>query len=461
MANRNARYKLAQAFAANRWRVQRLRRNRFAARELSEGAVEAAAAADGDIGAAVSEAADALADSDDAAGAGGDADEENAGEENAGDEDEDEDAGDAIGAAADGSSDAVLEDVLFVRALSRAPQHLTATGQRRPYAAWYEIVPKPRVAAVLRSAFHAGDGALMTTAATLYAQVAQRYIGIAHADVRAFLAAAETAALSRSNAIGDAIIAPSLPTRLGERWSADVTFSDGTVPTGPFVGFITVVDALSRFAWTRPVRNKEAATIAAFMEDLFLAEGAPEALHLDSAMEHKSQTMRLLAQRYSVRLRFTLPYKSQQNGGVERVHQTLKALLRRAILDMQGGCQAADFDAVLASITRQYNAAPHRVTGMPPFLLQRGRPPPTIGPPVLLRPADDEDDFRLRLLLPRTSPSSPPRRRAPRRARGPGRRRRRRARRPLRPSSWGGQCRRRRKRRRPQEEEGARRARAG
>ena len=34
----------------------------------------------------------------------------------------------AIGAAADGSDD-VIEDVLFVRALSRAPQDLTAKGR--------------------------------------------------------------------------------------------------------------------------------------------------------------------------------------------------------------------------------------------------------------------------------------------------------------------------------------------
>ena len=371
------RYLLEKAYARHRWRIEERRTNRFSARVVQEGAFDDSAAADGDI-----------SDDDDANGEHRDA--EDGGEDEGGADDGGENGGAApIGRAADGVDDGDMETVLLVQARTRSPQHLTRAGAFDAIAKWYEIVPRSRMAAVLRSVSHAG-GTLYTTEVTLYRRLAESYIGIAHSDVAMFMSRAETATLSRSNAAADAIIAPAMPTRLGQRWAADLTFSDGTLPLAPYVGFMTVIDALSRFAWLQPIADKSAATVAGMLESLFEAEGPPEVLQLDNALEHKSASVRLVCQRHGVALRFTRPYRSEENGQVEVCHKTIKQLLRKMVLDTRG--QPIDAAAMLAAAARMYNASPNAVTQMSPFLLWRGRPPATLQAPILLTAAEAEDD---------------------------------------------------------------------
>ena len=370
------RYVLERAYTQHRWKVEKLRKNRFTARVLDDAAFDAAAEKDGEL-------------------SQGD-DEE--GEQEDGDEDGESTPDDVnvrpVGAAADGSSDNTLELVLFVQARSRSPQRLTKAGKLESISpsTWYEIVPKPRVQAVLRSMFHSAGGTLFTTASTLYKQLAETFIGISHQDVTQFLASAETAALSRSNVVADAIIAPSQPQRLGQRWATDLTFADGTLPFSPFSGFMTTVDALSRYIWTHPIEDKSAAGIAANLEALFETEGPPEVLQLDNTFENHSDTVHLVCQRHGVKLRFTRPYKSQENGLVEVVHKTIKQLLRKAVIDTQSAGQSVDIASLLAAVTRMYNASPHSVTGLSPFLVWRGRPPPKLAPAIVTRNSEEEDD---------------------------------------------------------------------
>ena len=372
------RYVLERAYMHHRWKVERLRKNRFMPRVLDDGAFDVAAERDG-----------TLSDSDDE-------------EYKQEDDDDVEDGGPAvddvdvapIGVAADGSNDSLLDDVLFVQARSRSPQRLSNAGKLESISpsTWYEIVPKSRVQAVLRSVFHSAGGTLFSTASTLYKQLAETYIGISHHDVSRFLASAEAAALSRSNTVADAIIAPSQPQRLGQRWASDLTFADGTLPFSPFVGLMTTVDRLSRFVWTHPVEDKSAAGIAANLEALFETEGPPELLQLDNSFENHSDTVRLVCQRHGVKLRFTRPYKSQENGLVEVAHKTIKQLLRKAVIDTQASGQAVDIASLLAAVTRMYNASPHSVTGLPPFLVWRGRPPPKLAPAIVVRKEENDDD---------------------------------------------------------------------
>ena len=77
---------------------------------------------------------------------------------------------------------------------------------------------------------------------------------------------------------------------------------------------MTTVDALSRFVWAHPIEDKSAAGIATILETLFEQESAPETMQLDNSFENHSDTVRLVCQRYNVKLRFNRPYKSQENG---------------------------------------------------------------------------------------------------------------------------------------------------
>jgi len=354
-------YRLNKLLQSHEWAVKRLRRNRFVPRVVDEDDVAAAVAQDDDS----SENGDSSEGSDD-------------------DSSEGSDDGTPVGRAADGSADARKERVLMVKSITRRADRVRADGARILEEAWFEIVPNDRVDSVLGSLWHVG-GIQSVSTPKLYAAVCTRYVGVSHAAIASFVARQEAAELSRANLVADKIVSPSLPEALNESWSGDITFVDPSIPSGPFNSFLTVIDALSRMAFTVPLKDKSAATLGAAYEDLFRAHGAPKTLVQDSAKENMSATLRLVAARYGVRrLRFTAPHVSQQNGLVEREHQTLKGLLRRAALDGLKNGAATNFPELLRAVTRQYNETVHAVLKMAPWTVWTGREPPEVRAPILM-----------------------------------------------------------------------------
>jgi len=348
-------YKLKQLVAAHSWAVRRRRYNRWVARVIDDDAVAAASADDEE-------------DSDDAS----------EGSEEGSDDDL------LVGRAADGSSDSRSERVLMVRSLTRRSDLVRADGSRLQLQQWFEIVPTDRIDDLLSSMWHMGGVQSLSTP-KLYAAVVAKYVGVSHAAISSFISRQEAAALSKANLVADQIVSPSLPEALNESWSGDLTFLDASIPSGSYTCFLMVIDALSRMAFTVPLRDKSAATLGAAYEELFRANGAPRTLVQDSAVENMSSTLRLVAARYGVRrLRFTAPHESQQNGLVEREHLTLEALLRRAGLDVMKNGAAASFPELLRVVTRQYNETEHSVLRMAPWTVWTGRPPPEIRAPLLL-----------------------------------------------------------------------------
>ena len=297
----------------------------------------------------------------------------------------------AVGHAADVSSDADMEDVLFVRAASRSADEFDAQGQRMGAQTWYEVVPTERIGDVLQSLWHIG-GIQSLSAAKTYARTRELYVGISIEAVASFIRRQEAAQLAKSNLVADKMLAPRLPHAVNELWYSDITFLSSDIPASApsggarYIGFLSILDSLSRFAWTVPVRDKSAATIAAAHEGVILAFGAPRLLVQDNAQENSGYTMGALAQRHNITLRFTKPHVSQENGA-ERVHQTLKNLLRTAALELQPSGSASKqlaLPPLLARITLQYNSTVNATTKLTPFTVFFGRPPPPSGPPQLV-----------------------------------------------------------------------------
>ncbi len=201
------------------WRVRKLRTNRFQPRVLDASEISAAIVADNDA-----EEEEGRHDED-----GSDDGEE---EEASGDSGSEAD--DPVGVSADGVPDSAKERVLFVRAINRSSSLVAPSGQRRPIATWFEVVPQDRVTDVLASVWRP-DG-LQASAAKVYSLVSEQYVGISHAACAAFVAAQQAKQLSSSNAVADKILAPSLPRAVMERWSSDLTFFDGTIPSNDFIG---------------------------------------------------------------------------------------------------------------------------------------------------------------------------------------------------------------------------------
>jgi hypothetical protein len=128
-----------------------------------------------------------------------------------------------------------------------------------------------------------------------------------------------------------------------------------------------------RYLWCSPIVSKNAAGIAASFEALFSTFGAPRKLQLDSSLENRSSTVKLVCQRYGVALVFTKPHVSSQQGGVERVHRTVKERLRTAALDLAKDGARVDFPALLESVVASYNRTVHSVTRLTPFSVFYGR----------------------------------------------------------------------------------------
>jgi hypothetical protein len=236
---------------------------------------------------------------------------------------------------------------------------------------WFEVVPHEKVDDVCASVWRP-DG-IQASAAKLYSLLCERYVGISHADCASFVAQQQSKQLSLSNAVQDKIIAPSQPTEVGQRWESDLTFTDSTIPSEPHIGFMSTIDSLSRYLWCSPIVSKNAAGIAASFEALFSTFGAPRKLQLDSSLENRSSTVKLVCQRHGVALVFTQPHSSSQQGGAERVHRTIKEKLRVAVLDLAKDGARVDFPALLESVVASYNRTVHSVTGLTPFAVMFGR----------------------------------------------------------------------------------------
>jgi hypothetical protein len=233
-------------------------------------------------------------------------------------------------------------------------------------------VPDDRAADVLASVWRA-DG-IQASAAKVYAHVCEQFVGISHADCAAFVARQTAKQLVGSSSVVDKIIAPSLPQAVNWRWESDLTFLDSTVPSGEYIGMSVVVDSLSRYCWATPILSKSAAFLAADHERLFKQFGAPQRLQMDSSLENKSTSMRLVCQRYDVTLVHTKPHVSSQQGGVERLHHTLKQKLRTAVIDLSKAGTRTDFPVLLEAIVASYNNSQHSVTQITPFECYFGRP---------------------------------------------------------------------------------------
>jgi len=232
-------------------------------------------------------------------------------------------------------------------------------------------VPDNRVDDVLVSVWRA-DG-IQASAAKVYAHVCEQFVGISHSASASFVARQTAKQLVGSSLVADKIISPSLPQAVNWRWESDLTFLDSTVPSGEYIGMSVIVDSLSRYCWATPIVSKSAAFLAHDHERIFKQVGAPRQLQMDSSLENKSASMRLVCQRYDVTLVHTKPHVSSAQGGVEKLNDTLKRKLRTAVLDLAKEGARIDFPALLETIVASYNRTVHSVTQMTPYACYFGR----------------------------------------------------------------------------------------
>lgn len=138
---------------------------------------------------------------------------------------------------------------------------------------------------------------------------------------------------------------------------------------------LNVVDHFSKFAWSTPLKNKSVENVAFALQQIILVEGPPEVLSSDNGGEFTGDKMKQLCDRFNIDHRFSLPYRPQTNGAVERFNKTLKEAINKRLADHQSkrGADSKRYIDVLPFLVHSYNTHKHNTTKRTPFQVHRGR----------------------------------------------------------------------------------------
>jgi hypothetical protein len=281
----------------------------------------------------------------------------------------------SLAAGADGNDGAAAEAVLEVR-----PADPSADGRVEPSLVWLEVVAEEDVPAALHALYIDPAQGSLRGAKALYERALQRYVGVTMRAVLDFLAHQETRQAVQARQ-GYLILQPADVSEPGH-WQADVT-DVGVFTTGQAKHMVVAVDMFTKYAWAFPLDSKHAAGIVAALERAFLQEEPPLTLRTDGGGDMTNVDSTALCARYSVERRVCAPYNSQCNGGVERLHATLKAALSKHTHEWLSTSGSVDWVTLLPHVLYAYNTSVHAATGLTPFPLQRGRAPRPLGPLLL------------------------------------------------------------------------------
>ena len=98
---------------------------------------------------------------------------------------------------------------------------------------------------------------------------------------------------------------------------------------GKPVYLITMIDRFTRFVEAAVVREHKARTVKVVLYNSWISRyGPPVTLISDNGAEFRGHTFSNYLRFYGIQHKFTTPYHPQTNGMVERMHSTLKAMIR-------------------------------------------------------------------------------------------------------------------------------------
>lgn len=150
-----------------------------------------------------------------------------------------------------------------------------------------------------------------------------------------------------------------VPTRPGERWGLD--FVSDALAGGRRIRLLCVLDLFTREALAIEADvSLPGARVAAVLERLAAARGAPAELVLDNGPELTGRALDAWAAARRVRLRFIAPGKPSQNGFVE----SFNGRFRDECLDQSWFTGLGDARATVEAWRRDYNGRrPHSALG--------------------------------------------------------------------------------------------------
>ena len=148
---------------------------------------------------------------------------------------------------------------------------------------------------------------------------------------------------------------------LDEQWQADLADVKKFKASNDGVEYLLIViDVLSRYAWVRPVKSKNAESVATAFRSIFEEGREPDVLQTDQGTEFLNSTLKGMLKQRNIR-QFVV-YGDTKAQIVERFIRTLKNRMWR-YFTVQKTHRYLD---VLDDLVQGYNAAYHRSIGRSP-----------------------------------------------------------------------------------------------
>ena len=152
-----------------------------------------------------------------------------------------------------------------------------------------------------------------------------------------------------------------------ERIEIDLTGPHPTSKSGN-IYILTIIDVFTKWAEALPIRNKEATTVARVLVDAFLVRfGMPIQILSDMGKEFENGILHEICRIMDIDKIKTTSYKPSTNGGIERFHRTLNAMIGKVVDRSQ-----RDWDERLPAVMAAYRASKHEATGFSPNFLVLG-----------------------------------------------------------------------------------------
>lgn len=149
--------------------------------------------------------------------------------------------------------------------------------------------------------------------------------------------------------------------KIDEQWQADLAEMQRVSQTNQGYRYIlTVIDILSRYAWTRKLHSKNGLEVSQAFKSILVKGRVPIRLQTDQGKEFDNKYMSTLYRIYNIE-HFTVksPFKA---AIVERLNRTLKEKIYKYFT----AYNTTRWIDILPSVTNQYNNRKHRTIGCSP-----------------------------------------------------------------------------------------------
>lgn len=189
-------------------------------------------------------------------------------------------------------------------------------------------------------------------------------------DVRTYVMSCMACLERKKASTGKAKQMLTQPTRLFQRAHTDICMASVTSKEG-HIGFLTVIEARSGFAWVFPIKDKTKMTAARLLYRVFLEAGTMiRELVSDQGKEFLNDVIQDLCALFAVKKIDTSAYHPQSNGIAERRNEMIMASLTTWVNAKQDNWHEG-----LEAVQFVLRATPREDTGLSPFFCVYGREP--------------------------------------------------------------------------------------